>query len=115
MNTVEYPTAVVCIHNEGNEVSLQLWKIYKPLRDHDAKSEGFLRVVDESGEDYLFPEENFVPIELPSEVKRPFERAIREQRREATAPRISGSVKRPSAGSGKRARASVRRGRLTSR
>jgi hypothetical protein len=88
MNTAEYLTAVVCVHNEGNEVSLQLWKIYKPLRDHNARSEGFLRVVDESGEDYLFPEENFVPIELPSEVKRRFERALREQRRAAAAPRV---------------------------
>jgi hypothetical protein len=110
MNTPEYPTAVVCVHNEGNEVSLQLWKIYKPLRDHDARSEGFLRVVDESGEDYLFPEENFVPIELPSEVKRPFERALREQRRAAAAPRIVGTATRSSAGAGKKRNASVRRG-----
>jgi len=110
MNTVEYPAAVVCVHNEGNEVSLQLWKIYKPLRDNDARSEGFLRVVDESGEDYLFPEENFVPIDLPRDVKRPFERAIRAQRREASLPGGSGSVKRPSAGSRKRTKASVPRG-----
>jgi hypothetical protein len=94
MNTIEYPAAVVCVDNEGNEVSLQLWKIYKPLRDNDARSEGFLRVVDESGEDYLFPEENFVPIELPNEVKKPFERSVREQRRAAATPRTSGSVKR---------------------
>jgi hypothetical protein len=56
---------VVCVQNEGNEVSLQLWKIYKPLQDSDANSEGFFRIIDESGEDYLFPQENFVPIELP--------------------------------------------------
>jgi hypothetical protein len=115
MNRPEYPTAVVCVHNEGNEVSLQLWKIYKPLRDNDAQSEGFLRIIDESGEDYLFPEENFVPIDLPAEVKKPFERAIRAQRRAATAPRTSGSVKRLSRASAKRARRSLRRGRLTSR
>ena len=66
MNNIEYPNAVVCVDNAGNEVSLQLWKIYKPLRDDDARSEGFLRLLDESGEDYLFPEENFVPIELPT-------------------------------------------------
>jgi len=94
MNKAEYPAAVVCVHNEGNGVSLQLWKIYKPLRDNDARAEGFLRVVDESGEDYLFPDENFVPIELPAEVKKPFERAIRAQRRATTGPRASGSVKR---------------------
>jgi hypothetical protein len=110
MNTVEYPSAVVCVQNEGNEVSLQLWKIYKPLRDNDARSEGFLRVIDESGEDYLFPEENFVPIELPTEVKKPFERAIREQRRVTTTPPISGSVKRVTA-----SKKPKRPGRLTSR
>ena len=115
MTTVQYPSAVVCVQNDGNEVSLQLWKIYKLLRDNDAKSEGFLRVIDESGEDYLFPEENFVPIELPREVKRPFERAIRAQRRAATAPRVAGSVRRSPASSGKSAKTSVRRGRLSSR
>jgi hypothetical protein len=62
MNTAEYPGAVICVQNEGNEVSLQLWKLYKPLPDDDARSEGFLRIIDESGEDYLFPIENFVSI-----------------------------------------------------
>ena len=95
MNTVEYPSAVVCVENDGNEVSLQLWRIYKPLRDDDARSEGFFRILDESGEDYLFPEENFVAIELPAEVKKPFERAIRKQRRSTNATsRVSSSVRR---------------------
>jgi hypothetical protein len=98
----EYPAAVICVDNVGNEVSLQLWKIYKPLRDNDARSEGFLRVVDESGEDYLFPKENFVPIELPTEVKKPFERAVRQQRRIATAPRTSGSVRRVATGAARK-------------
>ena len=113
MNIVEYPTAVVCINNDGNEVSLLLWKIYKPLRDTDARSEGFLRVVDESGEDYLFPEEYFVPIELPNEVKKPFERAVREQRR--SAPGVSGSVKRVLSSTRKSQKRTGRAGRLTSR
>jgi len=91
------PAAVVCIENEGNEVSLQLWKIYKPLRDDDARAEGFLRVVDESGEDYLFPEENFVAIDLPNEVKKSFERAVRNLRRDADAPATSGSTRRVAA------------------
>jgi len=110
MTSHEYPSAVVCVDNEGNEVSLQLWKIYKTLRDSDAHSEGFLRVVDESGEDYLFPEENFVPIELPTEVKKPFERAIREQRRAATNPRTSGSIKRAAVGVDRKRKRSVHRG-----
>lgn len=108
MNRTEYPNAVVCVQNQGNEVSLQLWKIYKPLPDDDARSEGFLRVIDESGEDYLFPEENFVPVELPAEARKPFERAVRAQRRAAAAPRVSGSVNRLRAGTAKKR--NVRRG-----
>jgi hypothetical protein len=80
--------------NEGNEVSLQLWKIYKTLRDDDARSEGFLRVIDESGEDYLFPEENFVPIDLPEKAQKSFDRAVRQQRRDASTSSSSSSVKR---------------------
>src|SRR5687767_1760070 len=110
MNGIEYPAAVICVQNEGNEVSLQLWKIYKPLKDNAARSEGFFRIIDESGEDYLFPEENFVPIELPAEVKKPFERAIRQQRRAATPPRISGSVKRATQAATKKPKRSIRRG-----
>ncbi len=94
MNTSSDPQAVLCVANDGNEVSLQLWKIYKTVRDEDAHSEGLLRVIDESGEDYLFPEENFVPIDLPKQAQGPFDRAVREQRRAASHPRSSGSVKR---------------------
>src|SRR6266545_6415078 len=73
----------VCVLNEGNEVSLQMWKIYKVLPDADASSEGLIRVIDETGEAYLFTEEYFAPIDLPSEVQRSFERAIRKRRRAA--------------------------------
>jgi hypothetical protein len=89
MNDTANPQAVICVANEGNEVSLQLWRVYKTIRDDDARSEGLLRVVDESGEDYLFPEENFAAIELPKEIQKPFERAVRQQRRAASTPRTS--------------------------
>ena len=89
MNSKQISSAVVCVANEGNEVSLQLWKIYKTLRDRDAEAEGLLRVIDESGEDYLFPQENFVPIDLPTDARKPFERAIREQRRVSARRRAS--------------------------
>lgn len=104
MNKTAYPQAVICVANEGNEVSLQLWRVYKTLRDDDARSEGLVRVVDESGEDYLFPEENFAAIELPKEIQKPFERAVRQQRRAATAPRTSASIKRARVPSGARSR-----------
>jgi hypothetical protein len=93
MSDMTYPQAVICVANEGNEVSLQLWRVYKTLRDDDARSEGLIRIVDETGEDYLFPEENFAAIELPKEVQKPFERAVRRQRREASAPRTSASAR----------------------
>jgi len=113
MNTVDYPEAVICVRNDGNEISLQLWKVYKPLRDNDARAEGFFRIIDESGEDYLFPEENFVPIELPAEVKKPFDRAIRKQRRASTPSRVSNSVKRVAARSALKTPRRAPTGRLT--
>src|SRR5437762_9742430 len=90
--------AVICVANGGNEASLQLWKIYQSIRDNDARSEGFLRVIDESGEDYLFPEENFASIDLPTDVQRTFERAVRAQRKPATAPRVASARRRAGAG-----------------
>ena len=61
---------VVCIDNEGYAVSLEKRKIYIALRDAAAKKHGLLRVVDESGEDYLYPKKSFRPIALPLAVKR---------------------------------------------
>jgi hypothetical protein len=60
---------VVCVRNEGYEASLELHKIYRVLPDPDAEKEGDIRVVDESGEDYLYPVDWFVPIEVPDAVQ----------------------------------------------
>ena len=59
----------VCIRNEGYEASLERNKIYAVLPDEDAKRDGDLRVIDESGEDYLFSADRFVAIEVPVAVK----------------------------------------------
>jgi hypothetical protein len=56
---------VVCINNEGYLASLEKRKIYRALPDSDAAAHGLIRVVDESGEDYLYPREYFSPIALP--------------------------------------------------
>ena len=61
--------AVVCIDNDSYPASLELHKIYRALPDADATAHGDLRVVDESGEDYLFPANAFVPIEVPDSVR----------------------------------------------
>ena len=60
---------VVCINNKNYPASLELHKIYRVLPDEDAAVDGDLRVNDESGEDYLFPESYFVPIKVPHVVE----------------------------------------------
>ena len=58
---------VLCIRNEGYQASLEPRKVYRLIPDSQAESKGMLRVVDNSGEDYLFPSEYFVPIKVPLE------------------------------------------------
>ncbi len=60
---------VMCINKKGYEVSLERGKVYKVLDDEKASQHKLTRVVDESGEDYLFPNEYFVPIKLPKAAK----------------------------------------------
>ena len=63
---------VVCVRNEDYAASLELRKIYVVIPDPDAEAHGMLRLVDESGEDYLYPRGYFLPIELPEPVSRAF-------------------------------------------
>ncbi|MEW6751375.1 MAG: hypothetical protein AB1505_10410 [Candidatus Latescibacterota bacterium] len=65
-----YHPYVVCIDNHGYAASLEKHRIYRVLPDDDAAADGDVRVIDESGEDYLFPADRFVPIALPAEVER---------------------------------------------
>jgi hypothetical protein len=62
---------VVCIQNEDCE-DLEVRKIYQVLPDKAAAEDNYLRVIDESGEDYLYPAEYFVPIKLPRTVEKAF-------------------------------------------
>ena len=63
---------VVCIKNEGYPASLELRKIYQVIPDARAAEHRLIRVIDESGEDYLYPADYFVPIELPQAVEKAF-------------------------------------------
>ena len=65
----------VCVNNEEYPASLELHKIYRVIPDEDAASDGDLRVIDESGEDYLYPAAWFVFVELPPSVARSLRRA----------------------------------------
>jgi hypothetical protein len=60
----------ICIRNDEYLASLEVRKVYQVIPDPAASQHGYLRVIDESGEDYLYPEDYFVPIELPLPVRR---------------------------------------------
>lgn len=59
----------VCIRNEEYEASLELRKIYEVLEDAAAEKHNMIRVIDEEGEDYLYPRDWFLPIELPQHIE----------------------------------------------
>jgi hypothetical protein len=63
---------VVCVDNRGNPAALEVRKIYRVIEDAAAESRGLIRAIDESGEDYLYPEQFFVPIEVPREAAKAF-------------------------------------------
>jgi len=67
---------VVCLRNKGYEVSLERRKIYQVLPDPEAAKLKQVRVIDESGEDYLYPQNFFAPIELPQPLRRAVQAAV---------------------------------------
>lgn len=62
------PVFALCIENKDCE-DLEKRKIYPVLTDNEASKEGYLRVIDESGEDYLYPESYFILVHLPHEAQ----------------------------------------------
>jgi len=62
----------VCIKNEGYEASLETGKLYRVVPDQEAERHGYLRIVDESGEDYGYAADRFYSIDVP----KPLERAL---------------------------------------
>ena len=61
---------VVCISNEGYPASLEVGKLYATIADAQAESHGYLRVVDESGEDYAYAKDRFFPLEVPEALEK---------------------------------------------
>ena len=66
---------MICVDNRGYETSLEIRKIYEVLADREAERHHQIRVIDESGEDYLYPEIYFAPVRLPSATKEKLELA----------------------------------------
>jgi hypothetical protein len=61
---------VVCIHNDGYAESLEVRKLYRVIPDAKAAKVAHIRVIDESGEDYLYPKDFFSPVRLTEPTKR---------------------------------------------
>ena len=61
----QYRRVVLCLRNDGYEVSLERRKLYEAIPDREASAHRQVRVIDESGEDYLYPSSHFAAIVLP--------------------------------------------------
>ena len=69
------PQFAICVKNKEYRASLELRKLYQVVPDDNAARHRQLRVIDESGEDYLYPENYFVPVELPQSAEKAVLRA----------------------------------------
>jgi hypothetical protein len=74
----------ICVENAEYPVSLELHKIYRVLPDEEAVEDGDLRIIDESGEDYLYPAEYFVIIEVPRQTARALAKSFTRSEQHAT-------------------------------
>ena len=69
------PRFLLCVRNDGYPASLEVRKVYQAIPDAVAARRQYVRVIDESGEDYLYPADLFVPIDLPRAAAEAFARA----------------------------------------
>jgi hypothetical protein len=69
-----WPRFVICLDNKDNKASLEIGKVYRQVKPHPKDMDGWIRVIDESEEDYLFPARRFTEITLPAKAKRALSR-----------------------------------------
>ena len=82
MSKLESVTAyVLCIDDGGYPESLEVRKVYALVHDERAKRRHHLRIIDETGEDYLYPAKLFVPIQMPAEAARLLSSSLRRNSR----------------------------------
>jgi hypothetical protein len=60
---------LLCVENQGYEASLELRKLYENIPDKEAERHNQVRIIDESGEDYLYPSQFFAPVKLPMQTR----------------------------------------------
>jgi|EndMetStandDraft_9_1072997.scaffolds.fasta_scaffold420108_1 hypothetical protein len=70
---------LLCVSSLGVEVSLDVWKVYRQLPDDWAESHEMVRVIDNTGEDYLFPASHFMPIQIEPAMERRIRSSVRKQ------------------------------------
>lgn len=61
---------VICVENKGYKASLERRKLYPLLLDLNAEKKGLIRIIDESGEDYLYPKKLFISLDLPKSIEK---------------------------------------------
>ena len=66
----QFPQFGLCLNNEGYVASLEVGKVYRVIQDNEAASHGYIRVIDESGEDYAYTANRFHLIQLPIDVEK---------------------------------------------
>ena len=66
----QFPQFGLCLNNEGYPVSLEVGKLYRVIPDDDAAAHGYIRVIDESGEDYAYAANRFHLMQLPTAVEK---------------------------------------------
>lgn len=70
---------VICVKNDGYPASLELWKVYQSIPDSQFEKHGEIRVIDEEGEDYLYPKDYFSPVQIEQVVaERLLQKSIHE-------------------------------------
>jgi hypothetical protein len=69
-NTSQHIQFAVCLNNEGYKASLEVGKLYRVVPDREADTNGLIRIVDESGEDYAFAANRFHVVKLPLNVEK---------------------------------------------
>lgn len=74
---MRYFLFAICVNNTDYPASLELHKLYCILPDEDAARDGDLRVIDESGEDYLYPVEDFIVVEFPRTTQQALQRSFK--------------------------------------
>ena len=72
IDQLEKNRLVICIDNKGNEASLERWKVYQCIQDEGAEKHNELRVIDEEGEDYLYPADLFSSVSLEPSIAETF-------------------------------------------